>query len=284
MDVRSVRQLHQLDVPFIKIGSGDANNIPLLQQAAELRRPLVISTGMLTERMIGRIVAIMATAHPCAEYALLHCVSAYPVQPADVRLRKIRWLAERFPAAVVGYSGHERGTAITVASVVLGAKVVERHFTLDATLKGTDHQLSLTPDRFAQMVQQIRALESHHSADAIGGVTTTTDDRVLAIIAAAHIRLSASELADIRAALAPLRPRTTDAVVADCELECWQKLGKSLVYAGALEAGHVLRAADVCFKVSPTKGLLDGDYDALAGRRLAVSVAYEEPVAWRQFE
>lgn len=128
MDAVSLQQLNRLNVPFIKIGSGDANNIPLLEEAARLQRPLVISTGMQSERMIARIVSIMETAQQPTtqrDYALLHCVSAYPTMATDSRLLRMTQLQQHFgDVCVVGYSGHESGIGVTLASVVLGAKVI----------------------------------------------------------------------------------------------------------------------------------------------------------------
>lgn len=217
-------------VPFIKIGSGDANNIPLLEEAASAprRRPLIVSTGMQTERMIRRIVHIMAGAE-WRDFALLHCVSAYPVRPADARLRMVDVLRQWFPGVCVGYSGHERGIALTLAAVVSGAKVIERHFTLDPTLKGTDHQLSLTPSALRQLVDHIRALDAVGRTSAEPNVADAEPyERVCDALAAAAIRLGADELDDIRAALAPLgrTASAADAVVADCERTCWLKLGE----------------------------------------------------------
>lgn len=237
MDAVSLRQLLGTTgdrplsaVPFVKIGSGDANNIPLLEEAtsAQRRRPLIVSTGMQTERMIRRIVHIMASAE-CRDFVLLHCVSAYPVRPADARLRMVDVLRQWFPGVCVGYSGHERGIALTLAAVVTGAKVIERHFTLDPTLKGTDHQLSLTPSVFRQLVDHIRALEAVAPISAEPKVADAEPfECVCDALAAAAIRLSGAELDDIRAALEPLgrTASSSDAVVADCERSCWLKLGE----------------------------------------------------------
>lgn len=156
-------------------------------------------------------------------------------------------------------------------------------------MKGTDHQLSLTPATFRRLVANIRTLEAVPGPDVARQPNIADAEpfgRVCDALQAAAIPLDADELADIRAALAPLGPSasTADAVVADCERPCWLKLGKSLVFAGDRRTGHVLTGADVCFKVSVTKGLLDGQYDAIVGRRLVCDVAYEEPVLWSHFE
>lgn len=122
MDIQSLQDLEDLNVPVIKIGSGDANNIPLLEKAATFQTPLIISTGMQDERMVQRIVEIMHT-NGKKNYCLLHCVSAYPTLPQHVNLRLLCTYRESFPDICLGYSGHEQGIAISTAAVLFGAKV-----------------------------------------------------------------------------------------------------------------------------------------------------------------
>lgn len=123
MDIQSLRELQKLNLPVIKIGSGDANNIPLLIEAALDPTPLIISTGMQSESMIDRIVEIMKS-NGKDNYCLLHCVSAYPTNADDVYLNMIDYYRKKFRGITVGYSGHEQGIAISIAAVLLGAKVV----------------------------------------------------------------------------------------------------------------------------------------------------------------
>lgn len=123
MDMTSLQELYTLNLPFIKIGSGDANNFPLLHSAASVAEvPLIISTGMQTEKTVRKIVSIMAE-HNKTNYCLMHCVSSYPTLPINANLKLIQLLGAWFPHVCIGYSGHEEGIAITVASVLLGAKV-----------------------------------------------------------------------------------------------------------------------------------------------------------------
>lgn len=312
MDIESLRQLNELDVPFIKIGSGDANNIPLLEEAAALRRPLVISTGMQTDRMIRRIVSVLA-AEQHTDYALLHCVSAYPTQPTEARLHLMDKLQQRFTNVCIGYSGHERGIAISLASVVMGAKVndglemeayvallhfvfnefqiVERHFTLDRDQKGTDHQISLTPSTLKTVVEYIHRIDvqltemANTSQKTKSPIFNTKESLMLVkdVLFAAKIPVLPGEIEEIAAALAPIsddEPKELE----KCELLCWQKLGKSLVYCRSLPAGHVLQSTDIGFKVSPIKGLLDEDYDAVVGNVLNRDVTFEDPVVWAHLE
>lgn len=133
MDMKSLRVLEDLNVPVIKIGSGDANNIPLLEKAATLETPLIISTGMLDEQMVQRIVNIMHV-HGKTNYCLLHCVSSYPTLPQHVNLRLLCSYRESFPNICLGYSGHEQGTAISTAAAIFGAKVTTVFFPLSMFL------------------------------------------------------------------------------------------------------------------------------------------------------
>lgn len=122
MDAQSLDDLYDLNVPVIKIGSGDANNFPLIECAAEHSTPLIISTGMQTEDTVRRIVATM-NSNGKSNFCLMHCVSAYPTPPNDVRLRTMNLFQKWFPNVCVGYSGHEQGVLISCAAVLLGAKV-----------------------------------------------------------------------------------------------------------------------------------------------------------------
>lgn len=94
-----------------------------------------------------------------SNFALLHCVSAYPTPPQDVNLSVLGLYRRTFPDVPVGYSGHEEGTAIAIAAVAMGAKIIEKHFTLDKSQKGTDHKCSLNPNELRQLVYGIRTVE-----------------------------------------------------------------------------------------------------------------------------
>lgn len=129
MDIKSFDDLYALNVPFIKIGSGDANNIQLLSKAAQNQIPLIISTGMQDANMVNRIVELM-TINKKTNYCLLHCVSSYPTEPHNVNLHMLNVYRELFTDICLGYSGHEQGTAITLAAVLLGAKVRINFFSI----------------------------------------------------------------------------------------------------------------------------------------------------------
>jgi N-acetylneuraminate synthase len=154
-DEPSVDVLASFGVPALKIASADLCNPYLIKKAASLGKPLILSTGMSFEHeIVGAVAQLKALAIP---FALLHCNSAYPAPETDIQLRYLARLAELH--GIVGYSGHERGMAITIAAVALGAKIVERHITFDRNMEGPDHLASLEPAEFRLLVDGIRQVE-----------------------------------------------------------------------------------------------------------------------------
>lgn len=148
----------ELDVPAFKIGSGEVENWPLLRDVARRGKPIILSTGMYRPEQIDEAISVIA-AEGCRELALLHCVTLYPTPPELVNLRVIQTLTERF-AGPVGYSDHTQGTAIPLAAVALGARVIEKHVTMDVDIPNAqDWKVSCTPENLAQFVADIRAVE-----------------------------------------------------------------------------------------------------------------------------
>ncbi|MBS1672995.1 MAG: N-acetylneuraminate synthase family protein [Actinobacteria bacterium] len=156
-DAPSVQALADYGVPALKIASADLTNHELILDAAGKGLPLVLSTGMSRESEILETVALLRGQG--APYALLHCQSTYPAPYKDLNLRYLDRLAE-IGQCVVGYSGHERGWHVPVAAVARGAHIIEKHFTIDRTMEGNDHTVSLLPDEFRIMVEQIRDIET----------------------------------------------------------------------------------------------------------------------------
>ena len=156
-DPKSADFLQALGVPAFKLASADLTNLPLLDHVARKKRPILLSTGMSELEEIADAVDTVRRHHD--ELVLLHCTSAYPCEYADLNLRAIDTLSRRF-GCLVGYSGHERGLATTQAAVALGACVVERHFTLDRTMRGPDHAASLEPHGLELLVRDIRHVEA----------------------------------------------------------------------------------------------------------------------------
>jgi N-acetylneuraminate synthase/N,N'-diacetyllegionaminate synthase len=153
-DARSADLLDELDRPAIKIGSGELDNLPLLRHVAGFGRPMLVSTGMgtLTEVETALDVIRDAGAPPVA---LFHCTSAYPAPLAEANLRAIRTMDEAFDVPV-GYSDHTTAVETPAFAAAAGARLVEKHFTLDRTLPGPDHAASLEPDELDRAVSLVR--------------------------------------------------------------------------------------------------------------------------------
>jgi sialic acid synthase len=159
-DEPSVDKIMQLGMPAIKIASGGLTDVPLLKYAASMHVPIILSTGGGTMKEIDQAVETIANQH--TQLAVLHCVAAYPVRDwAQHNLRVIATLREEYPTLVIGWSGHDSGIALAVAAYSLGARIIEKHFTLDRTAKGTDNAFSLEP---AGLKKMCRDLERAHQA------------------------------------------------------------------------------------------------------------------------
>lgn len=154
-DGRSVDVLETLNVPAYKVASADLTNLPLIERLCATGKPLILSTGMSSKEEVQETVRFL---NQCgARFVLLHCNSTYPAPLHDINLKWIEKLREIHP--LVGYSGHERGTAVSLAAVALGACVIERHFTLDRSMEGPDHAASLEQTEFKQLIDGIREIE-----------------------------------------------------------------------------------------------------------------------------
>ena len=156
-DTHSVDFLETLGVPAYKVGSPDMTNFLLIDHVLRTRKPILVSTGMSTEEEIRRTLAFLADRD--AECALFHCVSTYPAAAEEINLRFMRSLRD-WSGWPVGYSGHDTGIAVSLAAVALGANLLERHLTLDRTMRGPDHAASLTPNDLAAQVRAVREVEA----------------------------------------------------------------------------------------------------------------------------
>ena len=153
-DLASADFLAELDMPAYKIASADLINTPLLRHVASIGKPVILSTGGATLDDVRRGVETVAEINP--QIVLLQCTAGYPAEWDELDLRVITTYRECFPTAVVGLSSHDNGIAMAVAAYVLGARVIEKHFTLNRALKGTDHRFSLEPVGLRKMVRDLR--------------------------------------------------------------------------------------------------------------------------------
>ena len=217
-DIASADFLAGLDVPAYKIASGDLKSTPLLQHVARFGKPVIISTGGALIEDVQRAYDTIMPINP--QLAILQCTAGYPAAFEELDLRVIATYRERFSNAVIGFSSHDNGIAMPVAAYMLGARIVEKHFTLNRAMKGTDHAFSLEPVGLRKMV---RDLERTHKAMG-NGVKKIYESEKAPIV----------------------------------------KMGKSLVVARDLPAGHVLRREDIVMK-SPGGGIPPYELEKVLG-------------------
>ncbi|WP_196889202.1 N-acetylneuraminate synthase family protein [Aureivirga sp. CE67] len=141
----------------LKVASRDLTNLPLLEALAETKIPIIISTGMGGKKEIDDAVDIITKYHN--DLSILHCVSEYPTKYENVNLKTISYLQKNYPDFTIGYSDHTIGIATPLAAIAMGAKIIEKHITLDRGMKGTDQQGSLAIDGIYRMMRDIRNLD-----------------------------------------------------------------------------------------------------------------------------
>ena len=149
---KAVDFLDHIDVPAFKIGSGEADNLPLINHIAKKGKPIIMSTGMQSIQSLKNSVEILENSN--VEYALLECTNLYPSPPEIVSLKGIEELKEAFPKALVGFSDHSIGPEMALASVALGACIVERHFTDTRYRNGPDISCSMDPAELRLMIDR----------------------------------------------------------------------------------------------------------------------------------
>lgn len=188
-DVESLKMLEELNVPIIKLPSGEITNYPLLVAAAETKKPVILSTGMSNLDEIAEAIYVLKE-NGSEKIVLLHCNTEYPTPMKDVNLRAMDTMRERFHLQV-GYSDHTLGTEVPIAAAALGAAAIEKHFTIDKNMKGPDHKASLEPDQLKAMVAAIRNIEAALGSREKGVTPSEEKNREVArksIVAARNIR------------------------------------------------------------------------------------------------
>lgn len=220
-DFPSVDFLAELDIAAIKMASADLTSTPLLAYAAKVGKPLIVSTGGADMDAVRRACDAILPINP--DLALLQCTAVYPAQPHELNLSVITTYRREFPDTVIGYSGHDSGPDLSWTAFTLGARVIEKHFTLDRTSPGSDHHFSLEPDDLTALVDGLR-----RTRQALGS--------------------------PVKRALPSEQPAI-------------RKMGKKLVAARHLPAGHRLTEEDIAIK-SPGDGLRPDQISEVVGMRL----------------
>jgi N-acetylneuraminate synthase/sialic acid synthase len=236
-DMPSADFLAELDMPAYKIASGDLDNLPLLRHVAEIGRPMILSTGAATLDDVRRAHDYAAEINP--QLAVLQCTAGYPASWEELDLRVIDTYRDLFPETVVGLSSHDNGISMPIVAYTLGARIVEKHFTLSRAMRGTDHGFSLEPQGLEKMVRDLE-----------------------------RTRIGLGD------GIKKMYPS---------ESEPKKKMGKKLVAASDLPAGHVLRPEDLAQK-SPGDGLPPYETDRLVGRTLRHPVSRDSSLTFEILE
>jgi len=160
-DENSASLLQEIDISSIKLASHSLTNLKLIEFCSKLNKPIILSTGMCDLEDIDNAVEILKKSD--SDFALLHCVSSYPTKYEDSNLNMIEYLSNRYKVTT-GYSGHEIGYLPTIVAVSKGAKIIERHYTLDNKMIGFDHKISLEPSELKDMIRNIREVEKMHGS------------------------------------------------------------------------------------------------------------------------
>jgi sialic acid synthase len=236
-DFQSADFLADLDMPAYKIASGDLTNTPLLRYVGQIGKPVVFSTGAGTLDDVRRAYDTLAEVND--QVAILQCTAGYPAEFDELDLRVIETYRQLFPEAIVGFSGHDSGIAMAVAAYVLGARIIEKHFTLNRAMKGTDHAFSLEVPGLSRLVRDLR-----RTRVALGDGTKK------------------------------MYPSESDPAL---------KMGKKLVAARDLPAGHSLATDDIALK-SPGDGLPPYELDRFVGRTLRHPVGQDTALTFELLE
>lgn len=228
-DFESVGFLAELDMPIYKIASADLTNIPLQRCIAQLGKPILLSTGGGNLDDVRRAADAILPLNP--QLCILHCTASYPADITDMNLNVIPVLMREFPDQVIGLSDHENGIDAASIAYMLGARIFEKHFTLNRAMKGTDHAFSLEPEGMKKLVRNLKRIP---------------------------LMLGNGVKRQLEKEKKPL-----------------QKMGKSLVAARNLQAGHQITSADVAIK-SPMGGLLPYELDNILGKRLRADLCEDD--------
>ncbi len=159
-DLDSIDLLNRLGMQIFKLPSGEITNLPYLRKLGALKKKLIMSTGMADLGEIeGALLALRKAGTAPEDITVLHCNTEYPTPFEDVNLSAMVTIKAAFPGIQVGYSDHTPGIEVPIAAVALGARVIEKHFTLDRNMEGPDHRASLEPDELKSMVKAVRNIE-----------------------------------------------------------------------------------------------------------------------------
>ncbi|PIR66448.1 MAG: hypothetical protein COU51_04160 [Parcubacteria group bacterium CG10_big_fil_rev_8_21_14_0_10_36_14] len=202
-------------IPFWKVGSGDILDFVMLDYLADTKKPIILSSGMSTLEETD--LAINFLKKRGAEIHLLHCVSKYPCAPEDLKLNTIPFLNERYGIRT-GFSDHSLNITSVLVAVSLGAKIVEKHFSLDRNLWGSDHKVSLIPKEMAELVKKVRSLEKNHQLK----------EKIATLY---KKNIYEDEGKDLQEGEAVFRPLFRKSLIIACDIKADEKITSEKIYA-----------------------------------------------------
>ena len=243
----AAKKLDEVGVPMWKIGSGDVEDNVALDYLIESGKPIIISTGMVSLDELDEVIKYITARG--AELTVLYCISKYPTPHADFNLGTVELLREKYPNVVIGFSDHSIGHDAALAAVKLGAKVVEKHFSLDRELWGSDHKASMTPEEAATMVNDFKD-GAHKEVD----VTTYYGNKGR----------------ELEGANNQFRPYFNKALMAGCDIKAGETVTKDMLYAmrPAMFAG----------------GLAAQNFDKVVGKKAVRAIKKFDPITWEILE
>lgn len=250
-DEKSVEFLSSLRLPAFKIGSGELTNVLILEKISQKKLPIILSTGMATIDEVKEAVRVIHK-QGNTQIILLHCTSNYPTKPQDVNLRAMKTLHDTFHV-LTGYSDHTSGITVPVAAVLLGACVIEKHFTYDKKAKGPDHKASLSPPELTNMVTEIRRVEKLKKKER---------------------EQELKKIKNIEVILGCGKKRPTAS-----ELKMRSLVRKSIVAQRTIQKGEVLTKALLSMK-RPATGLSPAELGALIGKKAKRDIKKDEIITY----
>ena len=243
MSRKAAQKLDKVGVPFWKVGSGDVQDYVTLDFITSTGKPIIISSGMVSLAELDEVVRYIQS-RSCP-VLVLYCISKYPAPPEYFNLGTIEYLKEKYPDLIIGFSDHSLGGEIALAAVKLGAKVIEKHFSMSRDLWGADHRVSMTPDEFKSMVETIRK-----------GEYNNIDEKQ-------YYGIKDKELDGANNEFRPY-------------------FNKSLMAGQDIPAGTVI-TKDMIFAMRPkmyAKGLPSNKFEEVFGRKTIVAIKKYDPIRW----
>ena len=243
MSREAARKLDKVGVPFWKIGSGDVQDHVMLDFIAGSNKPVIISSGMVSLDELDKVIDYIKSKD--LPLVVLYCISKYPAPPEHFNLSTIEYLTEKYPDVVIGFSDHSLGSDIALAAVKIGAKVIEKHFSMNRSLWGSDHKVSMTPNEMRLMIDAIR-----------NGSYANVDETL-------YYGYKTKEL---EGANNQFRPYFNKSLMAGCDIPVGSVISKDMIFA--------MRPKMYA------KGLASNQFEKVLGKKTKRNLNKYDPVTW----